>query len=96
VSPTIRQVLASVLESRELSAAELARELVLTPGEVENHLGHLKRSHKDRLRLSPARCQDCGYVFRKRDRLDAPGRCPRCRGQRVEGPWFSLRPKKPA
>lgn len=92
MSATIRQILASLLESSDYSARELARELVLTPREVEEHLVHLKRSLKSRLHVTPARCQACGFTFSHRHRLAAPGRCPRCRQERIQGPWFRVRP----
>ncbi len=91
MSATIRQVLATLLETGEYSARELARELDLTPREVEEHLFHLQRSLKPRLRVTPARCRGCGYTFSGRERLAAPGRCPRCRQQRIQGPWFHLK-----
>jgi predicted Zn-ribbon and HTH transcriptional regulator len=90
MSQTIRQIIASMLEREELSALDLAGDLLLTADEVEDHLRHLKSSHKGRLRVRPAGCRRCGFVFRDRQRLDAPGRCPRCREEQVEGPWFSL------
>lgn len=91
MSQTIRQIMASLLETQELSALDLASALLLTAREVEEHLAHLKSSHKGRLRMRPARCRRCGYEFGDRRRLDAPGRCPRCRDEQVEGPWFRLR-----
>lgn len=91
MSQTIRQIMASMLEREELSALDLAGALLLTAREVEDHLRHLKSSHKGRLRVRPAQCRLCGYVFSDRLRLDAPGRCPRCRDELVDGPWFRLR-----
>ncbi len=73
------------------SAQELADALLLTRREAEGHLEHLKRSLKGRLVMEPARCRACGYLFARRGRLDAPGRCPACRGQRIEGPWFRVK-----
>ena len=90
MSPTIRQTMVIILERQELSARALTEVLALTPGEVESHLAHVQRSLKNRLGVMPARCRDCGYLFKKRTRLDAPGRCPACRGQRVDGPWFKV------
>lgn len=87
---TLRQTLARMLAHGEHSALDLARALLLTPREVEDHLTHLARSQRGRLRVEPARCRNCGHVFRDRRRLDAPGRCPRCRQEMVDGPWFSL------
>jgi predicted Zn-ribbon and HTH transcriptional regulator len=92
MSHTDRQAMAALLARAPLSARDLAYELQLTPAEVEAHLEHLRRSHKKNLRMTPAECQACGFVFKKRDRLDAPGRCPVCRAQRVAGPWFRIIP----
>ncbi len=76
------------------SALELAGALLLTRREVEEHLEHLGRSLGKRLQVEAAQCRACGYEFsrRRRRRLDAPGRCPHCRGQRIDGPWFHLEP----
>lgn len=90
MSPTLRQTLALILSREERSAYALAEELLLSPAEVEFHLTHLKQSHKGSFKMRPAQCGACGYVFKKRTRLDAPGRCPRCKEERVEGPWFRL------
>ena len=79
-----------LLEQGPLSALDLALALLLTQREVEEHLPHLRRSLKNRLQITPARCRHCGHVFRDRRRLDAPGRCPNCRLELVEGPWFRV------
>ncbi|MBI4799030.1 MAG: transcriptional regulator [Desulfarculus sp.] len=87
---TLRQTMVRLLEQREMSALDLAAALLLTAREVEQHLPHLRQSLKQRLKVSPARCRSCGYVFGDRRRLDAPGRCPRCRQEMVDGPWFRV------
>ena len=90
MSLTLRQTMIHLLEREELSAYDLAGALLLTPREVEEHLPHLGKSLKNRLKINPALCRHCGYVFRDRQRLDAPGRCPRCRQELVECPWFRV------
>ncbi|MCB2187420.1 MAG: transcriptional regulator [Deltaproteobacteria bacterium] len=90
MSRTIRQSISALLEEQELSARDLALTLALTVREVEEHLAHLERSLGQRLVIHPAVCRNCGYEFRSRRRLDAPGRCPRCRQQRLDGPWFRV------
>ncbi|MGD9124610.1 MAG: hypothetical protein PVG60_05925, partial [Desulfarculaceae bacterium] len=86
------QSIAKLLQYEETSHMGLARALQLTPKETTHHLEHVRRSLKERLVMKPAQCQECGYTFKKRSRLDAPGRCPRCRSQRIEGPWFRVIP----
>lgn len=92
MSPTLRQTMISLMEQGPQSAQGLASALLLTTRQVEEHLPHLKRSLGQRLAVTPARCRACGYVFAGRARLDAPGRCPRCRQELVEGPWFRVLP----
>ncbi|MBU4564241.1 MAG: hypothetical protein KMY53_19385 [Desulfarculus sp.] len=88
---TIRQTIAQMLTQGPWSALELAGELLLTRREAEEHLSHLRRSLGKDLKVTPAQCRACGYLFSDRRRLDAPGRCPACRGQRIDGPWFEVR-----
>ncbi|MCB2227433.1 MAG: hypothetical protein KQH53_12205 [Desulfarculaceae bacterium] len=88
---TIRQNMEQMLEQGPWSAQELASALLLTRPEAEEHLTHLQHSLKRRLVIEPACCLACGYVFEKRNRLDAPGRCPQCKGQRIDGPWFRVK-----
>jgi len=39
----------------------------------------------------PARCRNCGYEFRGRERLRKPSKCPRCHSERIEPPRFYVR-----
>jgi predicted Zn-ribbon and HTH transcriptional regulator len=57
--------------------------------QVDDHLAHVARSLRpttERLRMKPARCLRCGFVFRKRDRLDRPSACPVCSGHHLAPP----------
>ncbi len=73
-----------------MTAADLADALLLTQREAEEHITHLRRSLGEELRMRPAVCGACNFVFKGRKRLDAPGRCPSCKQQRVQGPWFRI------
>ena len=88
---TIRQNIIRLITDNPLTQKEICGTLLLEPGEALNHLGHLQLSLKNKLRVEPAHCQACGYSFNKRSRLDPPGRCPKCKQQRISGPWFSVR-----
>jgi predicted Zn-ribbon and HTH transcriptional regulator len=74
--------------------AELARELGLREREAAEHLAHAVRSlgPGERLRDEPAECLACGFAFRKRERVATPGRCPRCRSERIRPAVFSIEP----
>ena len=90
---TVRAALRAALRNGPRTARELSAQVGIPEKQVAGHLEHLGRSLKaagQRLHVDPARCLDCGFVFRKRDRLSRPSRCPVCRGERVDAPRFDL------
>jgi len=77
-------------EVRELE--DLRGELEMTVADLEDDLRHIERSlraRSRRLRVDGAECQDCGFRLRSRG-LHRPGRCPRCRGHHLRGPWLRI------
>lgn len=92
---TDRQAIAELLAEHHepLRAREIAEALDLREREVEGHLAHVAKSCKkagQRLRMIPAKCQQCGFVFEDRQRRTVPGKCPSCRGQRLARPLFTV------
>ncbi len=86
---TIRQNIASLIKDNPLSLDEICSTLLLNPHDALNHISHLKRSLKSNLEIKPAVCKACGFIFKERSRLSPPGRCPKCKHERIAGPWFS-------
>jgi len=90
---TVRRQIRALLEKGPHSAKEISFAIRMPEKEVENHLEHLRKSlHTEGRRLMqvPAECRGCGFVFRKRDRLKAPGRCPVCKGESISDPSFRV------
>lgn len=92
---TARQQLRSLLRREELSFETLRALLGLSGRDLEDELRHVERSARgagERLVVTPARCRACGHVFRDRAarHLHAPGRCPRCRSERIADPTFRI------
>lgn len=90
---TVRQALRAALERDTWTARELSAEVSIREREVAAHLEHLARSlprEGAELVVEPARCVACDFAFRKRDRLAAPSRCPKCRSERIEPPRFRV------
>ena len=92
---TVRQRLTTWLEESEYDFEELRSALQLPARQLEEELRHVERTargHGRKLRVTPPRCQDCGFDFpgRARRHLHPPGRCPRCRGERIEPPRFRM------
>lgn len=76
-----------------MTARALSQAARVSEREVASHLEHLTRSggaQGERVEVIPAECVGCGYVFRDRARLTAPGACPACRATRIQAPRFRL------
>lgn len=90
---TLRHEISTLLEGRTLSAKEISGIVGIREKDVYDHLEHIRQSlhrHERQLVVTPAACEGCGFVFRKRDRLTRPGRCPVCRGEAVTEPLFHV------
>ncbi|OEU74513.1 MAG: transcriptional regulator [Desulfuromonadales bacterium C00003107] len=90
---TLRQQIVALLQRQTVSAKDLSMAIGLPEKQVYDHLEHIRRSFQQQrktLRIEPARCKKCGFVFEKRQRFHKPGKCPACRGQAIEEPRFSL------
>lgn len=95
---TVRQQLRGLLLREPLGFDELRQLLGLSVRRLEEELRHVERSargHGERLVVAPARCVACDFAFRHREarHLHAPGRCPRCRSERIADPTFRLEPR---
>jgi predicted Zn-ribbon and HTH transcriptional regulator len=90
---TLRRRLAVILAEGSYSARELSAIVRLSEKEVCRHLPHVGKSLRQegrRLKIEPAVCRSCGFVFRKRERFTRPSRCPQCRGESIDSPLFGV------
>lgn len=90
---TARRRIRHLLEEGPHTAKEISFAVRLPEKDVESHLERLRKSlHSEGRRLVqvPAECRGCGFVFRKRDRLKGPGRCPVCKGEAISDPSFRV------
>jgi hypothetical protein len=90
---TVRRQIRALLEQGPHTAKEISFAVRRPEKEIENHLEHLRKSlHAEGRRLEqvPAECRECGFAFRKRERLKAPGRCPVCKGEAISDPSFRV------
>ena len=92
---TLRQQMIAALQEKAMDRRELSQVLGISEKEVTLHLPHIARSvaaQKMKWQVEPACCENCGYTFKDRRRLDQPGRCPRCKAARIRGPWYKITP----
>lgn len=88
---TARRRILIIISERPLSAKAISADARIAEKEVSGHLDHLRRTLRRegrRVVVTPAECLACGFVFRKRERLGTPGRCPVCRSESVSEPLF--------
>jgi predicted Zn-ribbon and HTH transcriptional regulator len=88
---TVRQKIISLLQGNALSAKDISSEVGISEREVYEHLEHIRRTTHEHFIVTPPECRKCGFVFRKRERLKKPGRCPVCRSELIQEPVFSIR-----
>jgi transcriptional regulator len=81
-----------LLAEHQYSSLELSQLLSLSEKEVLEHLSHLARAPGADLhfQIIPSVCRHCGFVFKKRDRLTRPSRCPICQHESISRPRFAL------
>ena len=82
-----------LLEGGTLGVRELSQELHIMEREVYPHLEHISRSAKamgKKLSVTPARCLDCGFMFKDRKKLTPPGHCPKCKGTHLQRPLYNI------
>jgi transcriptional regulator len=90
---TIRHRIVSLLSEHASSARQISLELRMPEKEICDHLEHIRRTvHKGAYHfiVEPACCERCGFTFRKRERLNKPGKCPLCRSESVIHPLFTI------
>jgi predicted Zn-ribbon and HTH transcriptional regulator len=93
---TVRQAIMTLLREGWMTARELSAAVGISEKQVAAHLEHVRKSaghEKLQLAVEPAECLDCGFVFKKRDRLQTPGKCPACRSEAISEPRYSLVPR---
>jgi len=90
---TLRAALREALLGRALTPREISARTSMREKDVAEHLVHLEKSLRkqgERLRVEPARCLACENEIGGRGRFTTPGRCPRCRSERVAPPAFKV------
>ncbi len=90
---TLRQQIIDTLSREPMDLLQLSQVLGLGEKEILTHLPHIAKSlahRKSRFTMVPARCVGCGFEFKERRRFSPPGRCPRCRQSRIQGPWYQV------
>jgi predicted Zn-ribbon and HTH transcriptional regulator len=89
---TVRRRIVALLETGTFGALEISQAVHASVLEVQGHLEHIARTLRAegrRLVVEPATCKACGHAFQ--GKLSRPSRCPRCRGERIAMPRFTVK-----
>lgn len=92
---TRRQKILALLEEGDQSFEGLRFQLRVPHHLLEEDLHHATRTaHRngDRLVVTPASCESCGFVFKDRGtrHFQTPTRCPKCKSERIADALFRL------
>jgi predicted Zn-ribbon and HTH transcriptional regulator len=88
---TLRKEIAKAIEREPLALREISQLFRVREREALDHLQHISKSaHPRRLTMEPAQCRRCGFVFKKRDRLSTPSRCPVCKSESISPPKYEI------
>jgi predicted Zn-ribbon and HTH transcriptional regulator len=91
---TIRKKIIELLAHEECDARLISQKLHISEKEAYDHLPHIERSVTaagKRFFITPAACNTCGYIFKSRKKPTKPGRCPKCKNERIEPPGFLIK-----
>jgi transcriptional regulator len=89
---TLRQLIKELLLEESLSSLELSQRLSVSEKDILDHLTHIARAPGPgwQFQKTPAVCKNCGFAFKKRERLTIPSRCPICHHESIRRPRFAL------
>lgn len=90
---TIRDDIVQLLMEKEATIKEISGEVRIPEKNVFDHLEHIKLSMANKgfcLHIVPAQCLKCGFVFKKREKIKTPSRCPLCKGEHIQDAMYKL------
>ncbi|MBI5902164.1 MAG: transcriptional regulator [Deltaproteobacteria bacterium] len=92
---TIRQRIAAALKGGMLTSKDISMAVGIREKEAIDHLDHVaitvnRAGGAERFVVEPSVCRSCGFVFKKRERLKTPSRCPVCRSEEITEMRFGI------
>ncbi len=90
---TIRREILEILKEKALSIKDISKIVKIPEKTVAGHLEHISKTitHKGlSLKIIPALCLHCGFIFKKRDKMGKPGKCPVCKSEHIREPLYKI------
>jgi len=91
---TRRKDIIELLSKQAMTVRELAEWFHADAKDIIIDLEHVSQSVKPaKLAMEPSMCRLCEFVFKERERLKRPGKCPECNSEKITEPVFSIETK---
>ena len=89
---TRREEIEKLLLEKDRSLKELADYFRTEIKELLEDLDHVKNSVKlpHKFKTIPAFCNYCGFVYKEREKLKTPSKCPKCKKEDITEPRFKI------
>ena len=88
---TRRQQIIEILQENRQTAQQLANYFQTELKEIIEDLQHIDKSIKPKkLKIEPACCKSCNFVFKERSKVSKPSKCPRCKSEWIEAQMFRI------
>lgn len=91
---TIRQQIIELLLKQPMTDRDLSQALSIREKEVAENLPYIERSVQSKKKefiIVPPECLTCGFSFKDGKKLKTPGRCPKCKSERIKRPVFFIK-----
>ncbi len=86
---THRQQIIELLKQNKQTAQQLANYFQCELKEIIEDLQHIEKTIKPKkLKIDPAYCRSCNFVFKERSKISKPSKCPRCKSEWIEAQMF--------
>ncbi len=92
VEGTRRERIAEELRKHWMSLRALSLCFECPEKIIAEDIAHIKKSvfPQERLVKKPAECLNCGFVFKEREKIKQPSRCPKCNSERIMASVFMI------
>ena len=83
----------AAMQAAPMDRRDISQALRISEKDVDIHLPHVAKTVIAKgmaWQVTPAYCEACQYTFKDRKRLKPPGKCPKCKAARIQGPWFRV------
>lgn len=88
---TRRQQIIETLQANRQTAQQLANYFQTTSKDILEDLQHIEKTIRPKkLKIDPAHCKSCSFIFRERSKVSKPSKCPRCNSEWIEAQMFGV------